>query len=201
MDKGEELGVLSLLHKEIRPDGVMTRDGFRNFFCLLVAAGNDTTRYSLSASIHALANNPELMAEIKAPGFDKWDEASQEMIRYASPTSHFRRTATRDFEYGGKTIARGDKVILWFLSANRDDEIIKDPYKIDLGRHPNMFMSFGQGGPHVCLGMWLARLEVRIVLQEIARRVKTLEQTARHDYLRSNFIHGIKRLPVRMVAV
>ncbi len=200
MDKGEDLGVLSLLHREIRPDGVMTRDGFRNFFCLLVAAGNDTTRYSISAALHALANDPAQLQLLQTPGFDKWDEAACEMIRYASPTSHFRRTATRDFQYGDKTIAKGDKVLLWFLSANRDEEMIPDPYKVDLTRHPNMFMSFGQGGPHVCLGMWLARLELRIVLQEMARRVKSIEQTARHDYLRSNFIHGIKRLPVRMVA-
>lgn len=200
MDKGETLGVLSKIHHAMATTNVISRDEFRNFFCLLVAAGNDTTRYSIAASLHALANDPSLLATISEPGFDGWDAAACELIRWASPTSHFRRTATADFDLHGKTVRKGDKVVLWFLSANRDAEAIKDPYSIDLARSPNPFMSFGQGGPHVCLGMWLARLEVRIVLQELARRVRVIEQTARHDYLRSNFILGIKRLPLRMVA-
>ena len=102
-------------------------------------------------------------------------------------------------ELHGKQIRRGDKVVLWFMSGNRDREAIRDPYSLDLARSPNPTMAFGQGGPHVCLGMWLARLEVRIVLQAIAERVSALEQTARHEYLRSNFIHGIKRLPLTIV--
>jgi cytochrome P450 len=200
MDRGETLGVLSLVHKAMSETNVISRDEFRNFFCLLVAAGNDTTRYSIAASLHALANNPDLLAQIQSPGFEDWDAAAFELIRWASPTSYFRRTATADFELHGKTVRKGDKVVLWFLSANRDAEGIRDPYRIDLTRSPNPNMAFGQGGPHVCLGMWLARLEVRIVLQEIAARVREMEQTGRHAYLRSNFIHGIKKLPLRMAA-
>jgi cytochrome P450 len=120
------------------------------------------------------------------------------MIRWASPTSHFRRTATRDFDFHGKAVKAGDKVIMWFLSGNRDETAIPDPYRLDLTRPRNPFLSFGQGGPHICLGMWLAKLEVKIVLQELARRVKAIGQTADHRYLRSNFIHGIKYLPVRV---
>jgi cytochrome P450 len=197
MDRGEELGVLSIVHKAMADGGLITRDEFRNFFCLLVAAGNDTTRYSISASMHALANDPGLLATLQDPAFDAWDAATNEMIRWASPTSHFRRTATRDFDMHGQTVKAGDKVVLWFVSANRDETAIADPYRIDPRRAPNPFLSFGQGGPHVCLGMWLAKLEVKIVLQEIAKRVATLEQTDRHEYLRSNFILGIKRLPLR----
>lgn len=198
MDAGEQIGVLNLVREEASNGTRMSRDDFRNFFCLLVAAGNDTTRYGLAATIHSLANKPHLLAQIKGSNFDLWDEATDEMIRWAAPTSHFRRTATRDFEFHGKQIKAGDKVIMWFLSGNRDETAIPDPYTIDLTRPRNPFLSFGQGGPHICLGMWLAKLEVKIVLQELARRVKAMEQTAEHNYLRSNFIHGIKYLPIRV---
>lgn len=198
MDAGEQIGVLNLVREETSHGTRMSREAFKNFFCLLVAAGNDTTRYSLSATIHALANNPGLLAQIQTADFDNWDEATDEMIRWASPTTYFRRTATRDFEYHGKRVRAGDKVVLWFASGNRDETAICDPYEIDLTRPRNPFLSFGQGGPHICLGMWLAKLEVKIVLQEIAKRVRKMEQTRDHAYLRSNFIHGIKYLPVKV---
>mgnify|MGYP003668796471 FL=1 len=200
MEKGEEIGVLNLCLQETSHGTKMTRDEFRNFFCLLVAAGNDTTRYSLAATIHSIANHPELLAQIQRDDFDAWDGATDELIRWASPTTHFRRTATRDFDYHGKHVKAGDKVLLWFMAGNRDEAAIADPYQIKFDRARNPHLAFGQGGPHICLGMWLAKLEVKIVLQEIARRVKTIEQTAPHSYLRSNFIHGIKSLPVNVVA-
>jgi cytochrome P450 len=198
MNKGETIGVLSLVRQETADGRHMSDDEFRNFFCLLVAAGNDTTRYALAASIHALANVPGLLEQLQAGDEGLFDTASDELIRWASPTSHFRRTATRDFELHGRKVREGDKVVLWFLSGNRDADAISDPDRIELGRKPNRYMSFGQGGPHVCLGMWLARLEVNLVLLELASSLKSIEQTARHAYLRSNFIHGIKRLPVRV---
>ena len=198
MDKGEQIGVLNLVLQPTSHGTQMSRDEFRNFFCLLVAAGNDTTRYSLAATIHALANDPALLRQIQAPNFTNWDGATEEMIRYAAPTSHFRRTATRDFTFHGKSVKAGDKVVLWFLSGNRDGRAIEDPYAIKLDRPRNPFLSFGQGGPHICLGMWLAKLEVAIVMQELAKRISSIEQTAEHSFLRSNFIHGIKHLPVRV---
>jgi cytochrome P450 len=201
MDAGEQIGVLNIVRQETSHGTQMSRDEFRNFFCLLVAAGNDTTRYSISATIHALANDPRLLHKIQAGELAAgWEGAADEMIRYASPTSHFRRTATRDFEYHGKQVQAGDKVILWFLSGNRDETAIANPYTIDLDRPRNPFLSFGQGGPHICLGMWLAKLEVAIVMQELAKRLASIEQTGEHSYLRSNFIHGIKHLPVRVTA-
>ena len=200
MDKGEQIGVLNLVLQPTSHGTQMSRDEFRNFFCLLVAAGNDTTRYSLAATIHALANDPALLRQIQAPDFTNWDAATEEMIRYAAPTSHFRRTATRDFTYHDKQVKAGDKVVLWFLSGNRDGRAIEDPYTIKLDRPRNPFLSFGQGGPHICLGMWLAKLEVAIVMQELAKRLSAIEQTAEHSFLRSNFIHGIKHLPVRVTA-
>lgn len=191
----------SVLHLILQPDAhgnVISELEFRNFFCLLVAAGNDTTRYSIAASLHALANRPELMRELAEGGEEIWATAPDEFVRWASPTMHFRRTATRDFEMHGKKVREGDKVILWFISGNRDDQAFDKPFAIDLKRSPNRHIAFGQGGPHICLGMWLARLEVKILLQEFVKRVKTIEQTAPHEFLRSNFIGGIKRLPVRV---
>jgi hypothetical protein len=202
MRAGAQFGVLNLI---IQPDSTGRRisdDEFRNFFCLLVAAGNDTTRYSIAATMHALANDPRLFAEVKKSAGDPevMRLAADEMIRWASPTTHFRRTATRDFDFQGKHIKAGDKVVLWFVSANRDADAFDEPEQINLSRKPNRFLSFGQGGPHVCLGMWLAKLEVRIVMEELARSVSVIEQTGPHEYLRSNFILGIKHLPVRMAA-
>jgi len=200
MDKGEQLGVLNVVLEPTSHGTRMSRDEFRNFFCLLVAAGNDTTRYSIAATIHALANTPGLLADLQQGRHLGWDETTDEMIRWATPTSHFRRTATHDFDYGGRQIASGDKVVLWFLSANRDAQAFAEPYAIRLDRRRNAHLAFGQGGPHICLGMWLAKLEVKIVLQELARRLTRIEQTGNHAYLRSNFIHGIKKLPVRVQA-
>jgi len=198
--KGEQVGVLNLVLQPTRQGTTMSDDEFRNFFCLAVAAGNDTTRYSIAASLHALANQPGLLEELRAGDRDFLHTAADEMIRWASPTTHFRRTATEEFEYGGKTIRKGDKVVLWFVSGNRDGDMFEQPYEIRLDRKPNRFVSFGQGGPHVCLGMFLAKLEVRVVLEEMAKRVGSIEQTAPQRYLRSNFILGIKKLPVRMTA-
>lgn len=197
---GEQVGVLNLILQPTKDGSTMSDDEFRNFFCLAVAAGNDTTRFSISATLHALANQPELLDQVRDLEGPAMNTAVDELIRWASPTTHFRRTATKDFEYGGKTIKEGDKVILWFVSANRDGEIFDRPYEIDFGRKPNRFMSFGQGGPHVCLGMFLAKLELKVVLEEMAARVESIEQTAPQSYLRSNFMLGIKRLPVRMTA-
>ena len=119
-----------------------------------------------------------------------------EVIRWASPTMYFRRTATTDIEIHGKTIRAGDKVLLWFVSGNRDEEVFDRPFEVDFRRSPNRHMALGQGGAHVCLGMWLARLEVRCLFQEFAKRVKSIRQTAPHQFLRSNFIGGIKSMPV-----
>jgi cytochrome P450 len=196
--RGDTTGVL---HHILHPDAhgnVISETEFRNFFCLLVAAGNDTTRYSLSASLYALANRPELLQKLRGGDANIWETAPDEFIRWASPTMHFRRTATRDFELHGKKVREGEKVLLWFVSANRDEQNFEKPFELDLLRTPNRHVSFGQGGPHVCLGMWLARLEVKLLLQELVKRIRSIEQAGTHEFLRSNFIGGIKRLPVRV---
>ena len=109
---------------------------------------------------------------------------------------HFRRTAREDTEQHGKTIKAGDKVVLWFISGNRDTSVFNKPHSIDLKRKENPHLAFGGSGPHNCLGLWLARLELRVVLQEFVKRVKRVQQTGPEVYLRSNFINGIKRLPL-----
>lgn len=191
---GDTNGILHLILQP-GPDGSVISDTeFRNFFCLLVAAGNDTTRYSIAAGIQALCHQPELLGQMKQG--DIWDTAPDEIIRWATPASHFRRTAMRDFEMHGKEIKSGDKVVYWFASGNRDEAAFDDPFRVDLARKPNKHLSFGQGGPHICLGMWLARLEVRVLFEELSKRISGIEAAGPHQFLRSNFVGGIKSLPV-----
>lgn len=193
-DSGDTSGVLNMILAP-GPDGsVMPENEFRNFFCLLVAAGNDTTRYSIAAGIQALCHQPELLAQIQSGAVD--ETMPDEIIRWATPALYFRRTATRDFEMHGRTVRAGDKVLYWFVSGNRDETAFDDPFQVNLARTPNRHLSFGQGGPHLCLGMWLARLEVRVLFQELAKRIRSIEPAGEHRFLRSNFVGGIKSLPV-----
>lgn len=191
---GDTNGILHLILQP-GPDGSVISDSdFRNFFCLLVAAGNDTTRYSIAAGLQAMCHQQELLAQMKSG--DVWDTAPDEIIRWATPALYFRRTAMQDIELHGKTIKAGDKVVYWFASGNRDEAAFDDPFRVDLARKPNKHLSFGQGGPHVCLGMWLARLEVRVLFEELAKRISGIEAAGPHQFLRSNFVGGIKSLPV-----
>jgi cytochrome P450 len=194
---GAAKGILDLMLEPDAEGNVISENEFKNFFCLLVAAGNDTTRYSIAAGIHALANQPGLLDDLHTDP-NIWATLPDEIIRWASPATYFRRTATRDGELHGKTIREGDKVLLWFASGNRDDNAFDNPNVVNFRRTPNRHLAFGQGGVHVCLGIWLARLEVRIVFQEIAKRIKSIEQIAAHAFVRSNFVGGIKRLPIRV---
>jgi cytochrome P450 len=123
---------------------------------------------------------------------------ADEVIRWATPALYFRRTATQDHEMHGKTIREGDKVLYWFASGNRDESYFTDPMRVDLMRNPNKHLAFGLGGPHLCLGMWLARLEVTVLFQELSKRISHIEADGDQKFLRSNFVGGIKSLPVRI---
>jgi cytochrome P450 len=197
--RGDTRGVLHLITQPDSAGNVITDTEFRNFFCLLVAAGNDTTRYSIAAALHAFAHQDGLLELLREAPREApiWDTAADEFIRWASPAMYFRRTAVRDFEFHGKPVRQGDKVVFWFVSGNRDETAFDQPMRVNLQRSPNRHLAFGQGGPHVCLGMWLARLEVRVLLQEFAARVRRVEPAGAHQFLRSNFVGGIKRLPLR----
>ena len=191
--------VISLLLEPL-PDGTPLTDlEFKNFFTLLISAGNDTTRYAIASSLHVLANEPHLLEQLRHADERRWGAAVEELLRWSSPTMHFRRTAVEDFEMHGRTIRAGDKVILWFISGDYDESVFEAPYRVDLARDPNPHMAFGRGGPHACLGMWLARLELRVVLQELVSRIRSIRQTGPEARLRSNFINGIKSLPVAVV--
>ena len=191
---GDSSGILPLILAP-GPDGsTMPEHEFRNFFCLLVAAGNDTTRYSIAAGLQALAHQPELLPLLQTNTV--WDSAPDEIIRWGSATQYFRRTATRDFEYHGKQIKSGQKVVYWWVSGNRDETAFHDPMRVDFARQNNRHVAFGQGGPHVCLGMWLARLEVRVLFEELVKRIRAIEPAGEQKFLRSNFVGGIKSLPV-----
>ena len=184
-----------ILAKMMQDENGLKELDFKNFFCLLVAAGNDTTRYSIAMALNMLAHDPAMIAQLRTGKY--WDTCADEFIRFAAPTMHFRRTATEDYELHGKTIRKGDKVLLWFVSGSRDEKMFDSPDDIDLGRTPNRHLAFGQGGIHVCLGMHLAKLEVRIVLEELVKRIDTFVATDAPTWTRSNFICGVKRLNVR----
>ena len=193
---GDTEGVLHMILQPDKDGNTITEEEFRNFFCLLVAAGNDTTRYSIAAGIQAMCHQPELLAQMQTG--DIWSTAPDEIIRWATPALYFRRTAMQDYEAHGKTIREGDKVLFWWSSGNRDETAFDAPMRVDLARENNRHVSFGQGGPHVCLGMWLARLEVRVLFQKLAKRLSKIEADGEHKFLRSNFVGGIKSLPVRI---
>ena len=181
-------------------DGVPLTDlEFNNFFTLLVAAGNDTTRYTMTHGVWTMMNHPELWQTLRERP-ELMDKAVEEVLRTSSVTMHFRRTATADTEMGGKQIKAGDKIALWFNSANHDEDGFENPFRFDMDRDRNDHMAFGRNGPHLCLGAWLARMEVRLVFEELMKRVDRLEPNGDIDHLRSNFIAGIKRMPVKVVA-
>jgi cytochrome P450 len=172
---------------------------FNNFFTLLVAAGNDTTRYTMAAGLKALIERPEQLDELRsAIGTDDALVASavEEILRWGTVTMHFRRTATRDLLLAERQIAAGDKVVMWFMAADYDDRQFPDPYMFDIHRTPNDHCAFGRLSPHLCLGAHLARLEIRILLEELLPRISDIRQAGPVERLRSNFIAGIKRLPV-----
>jgi cytochrome P450 len=166
-------------------------------FLLLVVAGNETTRQAIASGLLALMEHPEQWARLRDdPGLVP--TAVDEIMRWATPVLHFRRTATCDLELRGQTVRAGDKVVVWYVSANRDEDVFAEPFRFDVGRRPNDHVSFGRGGPHFCLGAYLAKLEVRIVLEELLQRVERFELTGAPRRLRSNFTNGFKTMPVRV---
>ncbi len=170
----------------------------KNFFTLMVAAGNDTTRYSMAAGMQALMERPDLLRAIPMMTLEERKALVDEMLRWSSVTMHFRRTATEDLELGGRAIAKGDKVVIWFASANYDEAHWGDPLDFRAERAPNDHVAFGLQSPHLCLGAHLARLEMRVLFEEIAARWDAVEPAGQPERLRSNFISGIKSLPVEV---
>ncbi|HSO49121.1 MAG TPA: cytochrome P450, partial [Acidimicrobiia bacterium] len=183
------------------PDGQRLTDlEFKNFFTLMMVAGNETTRHTISHGLTYLIDHPEQMEQLRDNPAGLSATATEEILRASAVTMHFRRTATEDVEMRGASIKAGDRVVMWYPSANYDEEVFEDPFRFDIRRDPNDHLTFGTGR-HVCLGASLARLEVRVVFEELLKRVASIELTAEPDRLRSNFINGIKHLPVRVSQV
>jgi cytochrome P450 len=161
-----------------------------------MVAGNETTRHTLSHGLTFLMAHRDQMGELQEnPAL--MSSATEEILRYSSVTMHFRRTATRDIELRGVPISAGDKVVVYYISANFDDDHYPDPYRFDIHRNPTDQLAFGSGR-HLCLGAWLARLEIRVALEELLPRLADIEIAGPVQRLRSNFIRGIKHLPVRV---
>ena len=175
----------------------LTAQEFNTFFLLLVIAGNETTRHGLSHAALALADHPDQLDRLRANP-DLMPSAVEEILRWSCPQLHFRRTALVDTELRGVSVAAGDKVVTWYISANYDEAAFVDPFTLDLGRYPNPHATFGGGGPHICLGAWLARLEVRVFLEEICRKIHRFHRAGPQVRIRSNFINGLKHLPLEL---
>lgn len=174
----------------------LTSAEIASFFILLAVAGNETTRNAISHGVLALSRYPE-QREIWWNDFGAHSAtAVEEIVRWASPVIYMRRTATRDVEVGGVQIAQGDKVTMWYASANRDERHFANPWLFDVTRTPNHHVGFGGGGTHFCLGANLARREIAVVFEEIHSRIPDITVTEEPAMLLSAFIHGIKRLPV-----
>jgi cytochrome P450 len=191
-----EEDVITALTLAQRED-VLNEHEYHNYFGLLMIAGNETTRHTISHGMQALMDDPDQLRALREDR-SRIPTAVEEILRWATPVLHFRRTATTDTELAGQRIRAGDKVVTWYISANRDETHFPDPYRFDVGRTPNEHVTFGPGGPHFCLGAHLARLETRILFEELLPRIRSIEPAGPAERMRSNFVNGIKHLPVRV---
>jgi cholest-4-en-3-one 26-monooxygenase len=185
----------ALVHAEV--DGErLSREELDMFFVILAIAGNETTRNLLSHSLRALVDHPEAKDDLLAHP-ELWDSATEEFLRWGTSIHNFRRTATRETELRGQRIAEGDKVVLYYASANFDEEVFDDPFTFDIRRDPNDHLTFGGGGEHFCLGANLARSEIKAMIREFATRLPDVELVEEPLRMRSDFINGVNRMPVR----
>jgi cholest-4-en-3-one 26-monooxygenase len=184
-----------LLESEVDGERLSEMD-FNLFFLLLSVAGNETTRNAISHGMHALLQNPD-QYQLLVDDPSRVAVATDEIVRWASPVMYFRRNVTQDTELRGQELKAGDKATIYYISGNRDEDIFDDPFTFDVTRDPNPHIGFGGGGPHFCLGTSLAKLEIRVLFEELAQRAPKLTQVGDAPRLRSNFINGLKHLPVK----
>ncbi|MFV0309271.1 MAG: cytochrome P450 [Desertimonas sp.] len=185
----------SLVQAEV--DGErLTDDEFQWFFLLLVNAGGDTTRNLVAAGMQLLFDHPDERARLVADLDGLMPSAVEEMLRYSSPVAHFQRTVTEDTELRGVPLAAGDRVVVFYGSANRDEEVFEEPNRFDIGRSPNPHQAFGGGGPHLCLGMHVARIEIASMFRELLTRLPDIAPSGPPELLASSFIAGIRTMPV-----
>jgi cytochrome P450 len=185
-----------------RAEENLTPQELASFFILLVGAGNETTRNAIAHGLLALTQFPEQRALWQRNPEVHTSRAIEELVRWASPVLHMRRTVTRDgVRLGDQEFARGDKVVLWYRSANQDEQYFTDPTAFDITREPNPHVTFGSPGPHHCLGANLARLELSVVFRTLFEMLPDVRAVGEPDPLRSNFLHGIKHLRAQFTAV
>ena len=175
----------------------LTDEEIMSFFGLLTIAGNDTTRQSTSHAMKALTDFPDQRAWLMEDLDGRLKGAVEEMVRWATPIMTFRRTASRDCELNGQQITQGDKVVMFYASANWDTEVFDAPERFDLSRNPNPHVSFGGGGIHHCLGNQLARQQLAAIYRELLTRLPDIEVSGEPSYTVSTFFHGVNHLPVR----
>jgi cytochrome P450 len=184
----------ALLHANVDGESLDHAE-LASFFILLLVAGNETTRNAISHGLWALTEHPGQRAAWAADFDAMAPTAVDEIVRWATPVIYMRRTVTAPTELSGQPLREGDKVILFYNSANRDEDVFEDPYRFDLRRHPNPHLGFGAAGPHFCLGAHLARREITVMYRELFSRLPDIAASAEPSRLRSNFINGIKHLP------
>jgi len=186
--------ITRLLQAEV-DGGTLTVEQFDLFFLLLSVAGNETTRNAITHGMHAFFQNPDQWELFKSER--PLDTAVEEIIRWATPVMQFQRTALSDYVLDGQQIKKGDRVVIYYASGNRDESALPEAERFDVTRKDNEHIAFGGGGPHFCLGANLARAEIRILFDTIANRMPDISQAGEPRMLRSAFINGIKELPVR----
>jgi cytochrome P450 len=192
---GDDL-MTSIVNAEV-DEHRLTDEEIGAFLILLASAGNDTTKQTTTHAMMALVNNPDQQAWLTADFENRIGPAIEEFVRWSSPVLQFARFATADTEINGQPVAAGDKVGLFYCSANRDEAVFDDPGAFDLSRSPNPHLGFGGGGPHFCLGNQLAKVELRNLFRELLFRLKKVE-FGKPDLLYSSFVHGVKRLPAHV---
>jgi cholest-4-en-3-one 26-monooxygenase len=187
--------VTALLDAEVDGERLSEAE-FDLFFMLLAVAGNETTRTAISHGMLAFCERPDQWARLRS---DRalLPSAVEEILRWSTPILSFRRTALADTAIGDAIIEAGQKVVLWYASANFDEAVFGEPLRFDIARSPNEHVTFGGGGPHFCLGANLARLEIRVMVEELLDRLPDIELAGPVQRLRSNFTHGLKSMPVR----
>jgi cytochrome P450 len=189
--------ISALVEAEI-DDEPLSQQDLDNYFLLLALAGQETTRQALTLAMQTLIDNPEVLARLQAEPELLSGPALDELLRWGAPVYHMRRTATVDTVIGETRVKAGDKIAMWFPSGNRDERAIDYPDVLDLDRPSVDMLTFGKGGPHFCMGSFLAKLEYRVTLEELVARVDTVAYDGPVERLRSNFVNGIKRMPVRV---
>jgi cytochrome P450 len=186
----------ALVQAEIDGDS-LTDSEFQWFFLLLVNAGGDTTRNLVTAGMQQLFDHPDQRERLQADLDNLLPTAVEEMLRYTSPVSSFRRTAMTDTVIRDTPIAPGDKVVVFYGAANRDEDVFAEPDRFDVGRDPNPHLAFGGGGAHLCLGIHVARIEIAALLRELLTRLPDLAPAGDAERLASSFIVGYHRMPVK----